>query len=95
MVAVYRAAFLFSCSVSVVMTGAAHRYRNMCRFNSGVRFCLSHPRVDLTNPRSSSIATHYYKISDIIGVSSACFPFRVVIDPSSFDLIQAGRALPL
>ena len=56
---------------------------------------FSHPRVDLTNPRSSSIATHYYKISDIIGVSSACFPFRVVIDPSSFGLIQAGRALPL
>ena len=54
-----------------------------------------HPSVDLTNPRSSSIVTHYYKITGIIGVSSACFPFRVVIDPSSFDLIQAGRALPL
>jgi Glycolipid 2-alpha-mannosyltransferase len=40
-VAVYRAAFLCSYSVSVAMTGAAHRYRNMCRFNSGVRFCPS------------------------------------------------------
>ena len=39
MVAVYRAAILFSYFVLVVMTGAAHRYRNMCRFNSGVRFC--------------------------------------------------------
>jgi hypothetical protein len=54
----------------------------------------SHSPVYLTNPRSSSIATHYYKISGIIGVSSACFPFRA-INPSSFDLVQAGRALPV
>ena len=54
-----------------------------------------HPSVYLMNPRSSSIATHYYKISAIIGVSSACSTFRAIINPSSFDLAQAGRALPL
>ena len=53
----------------------------------------SHLPVDLTNPRSSSITTHYYKISGIIGVSSVCFPFRAIILP--FDLVQAGRAFPL
>ncbi|SRR6266404_1414367 len=37
MVAVYRTAFPISCLVSVVTTGAPYRYRNMCRFNSGVR----------------------------------------------------------
>jgi len=45
----------------------------------------SHPPVGLTNPRSSSFATHYYKIFGIIGVSSACFPF--IIHPSSFVLV--------
>ena len=35
----------------------------------------SHPAVNLTNPHSSSIGTHYCKISAIIGVSSACSPF--------------------
>jgi hypothetical protein len=53
--------------------GYVFRYRNMCRFNSGVRSTLltSAPGSKLlTKQCSFSFATHYYKSSGTIGASS-------------------------
>jgi hypothetical protein len=51
------------------------RYRNMCRFNSGVRSTLHVTPPVLTKLPSSSIATHYYNNFDTTGASSASYRF--------------------
>ncbi len=45
-------------SVIVLTMALRPRYRNMCRFNSGVRSTFHPIHSVLTRPPSSSIATH-------------------------------------
>jgi hypothetical protein len=62
--------------VIVLTMDLCSRYRNMCRFNSGVRSTFHVIPPVLTKPHSSSIAIHYYNNFDTTGASSACSRFR-------------------